>query len=144
MKNLIIIVGLILSVRAQGQIDSVNSKSVIVLLKNNNQLLPFKNLESLSISYDDEKLKKFGERYSENKGQTKVLISSDFKVNSEEEIRVLLLIGNEQNFDPNLLERFQAVIYASNSNIETYDLLSQKLFGGRTFKDTLKDRKSVV
>ncbi len=137
MKNLIIILSLFFSIQAKGQVDSMEIKTKIVLLKNENQLLPFKNLELLTISYSDENLRKFGKRYSENKGENVILITTNTESNSQDEIKILLIIGKEKQIEEYQFKRFQSVIYLSDSTLQTYDLLSQKLFGGRGFTDTL-------
>ncbi|MCF6361333.1 MAG: beta-lactamase family protein [Cyclobacteriaceae bacterium] len=137
MKNLVIILNLFFSVHAQGQVDSIKVKTKIVLLKNENQLLPFKQLELLAISYADGNLERFGNRYTGNKGKTQVLITANAESNSQEEIKILLIIGDEIQIEGDQFKKFQSIIYLSDSTLQMYDLLSQILFGGRGFTDTL-------
>jgi len=137
MKNLIIILSLIFSIQAKSQIDSIKVKTKIVLLKNEKQLLPFKQLELLTISYADENLAQLGKRYSNNNGKTQVLITSNAESDSEEDIKILLIVGEKKVIGEEQQEEFQSVIYLSDSSLQTHNLLSQMLFGGRGFTDTL-------
>ncbi len=137
MRILIIIFSLVFYIQARGQVDSTKRDPTIVLLKNENQLLPFKKLASLNISYSDSKLRVLGGRYTENNRGIEVLITSNAQASSPEKIKVLLLIGNELKFDSQLLENFRAIVYLNKAGSDTYDLLSQILFGGRGFSDTL-------
>ena len=137
MKKLIIVLSIFFSIQARGQVDSLKRDMKIVLLKNENQLLPFKNLQRLTISYADEKLEKSGHRYSENNGETQVLITENANSDAQEAIKILLIIGEEQQIERDQLGKFQSIIFLSDSTLNTYDLLSQKIFGGRAFTDTL-------
>lgn len=114
------------------------SSNIIVLLKNDNNLLPFRNLDSLSISYSQSKLQILGERYTQNQGVKAVMIS-DNPVVVDMSSNVLVLFGDSVQVDTDQLQQFQAIIYSASSDAETLDLISQKLFGGRAFSDILSN-----
>jgi len=137
MKRFILLISMALSLQVQAQNDSVSTKPTIVLLKNEHQLLPFKNLANLSISYSNEILGSFGERYSQNRGANTVLVTSDFNGTQNADKKVLILFGDSLEIERSLLESFNAIIYAQNNHNQTLDLISQKIFGGLPFYDTL-------
>ena len=121
------------SLTANGQNLEEPTSEIIVLLKNENNILPFKNLDSLSISYSNEDLEQFGKRYTQNKGVGIVLITDNPNTNGQ----VLVLYGDSVQLDSNQLEKFQAIVYSDLNTFEANDLIAQKLFGGRAFTDTL-------
>ncbi len=137
MKRFILLISLAMSLQVQAQNDSIRTNSDIVLLKNENQLLPFKNLGDLSISYTNEILGSFGERYSQNSGANTVLITSDFKRTQSTNKKILVLFGDSLSLNSTQLERFSAIVYAENNNSHTLDLITQKLFGGLFFTGIL-------
>ncbi len=113
------------------------ASNMIVLLKNENNLLPFKNLDSLSISYSNAELESLGSRYTQNKGVKAVMITDNPNSKNDSEIKLLVLLGDSTQIDSNKLEKFQAVVYSTSKNSYALDLVFQKLFGGRGFTDTL-------
>jgi beta-N-acetylhexosaminidase len=118
--------------------DILEKKSnSIVLLKNNSNLLPFKNLDSLKISYSNIELQAFGNRYTQNEGATNVLITTLQNEPKKQKINVLILFGDSIQIDTDQLSQFQAVVYSTSSNARSLDLVTQKLFGGEGFTDTL-------
>ena len=120
------------------QNDIVNEQGAIVLVKNENNLLPFKQLDSLSIIYaGNSVLEAFGARYTQNTGIKKVLVTSNPNDVQEATYKVLVLLGDSLQIDPLQFQKFQAIIYSSSNDMMTLDLLSQKLFGGRGFNNKL-------
>ncbi len=109
----------------------------IVLLKNENSLLPFKHLDSLSILYTNTELELLGKRYSQNKGAKDIVITFNSNSALNTKTKVLVLFGDSVKIDTNQWEQFQAIIYSSLKDANSLDLISQKLFGGRAFTDTL-------
>jgi beta-N-acetylhexosaminidase len=111
----------------------------IVLLKNNNGLLPLRHLESLTIHYKNNPLlEELGLRYSENNSSRELLITSVF---GNEELgsmgNILVLYGDSVTYDSASLTSFDAIIYSSHKDSVQSDLISQMIFGGRNFSDTL-------
>jgi len=137
MRNLAIICLFAFSLQVQAQNIGGNKRTNIVLLKNANNLIPFKNLGNLHIIYAEANLKFYGERYSQNKGVDYLLITSDATTNSDAKFKVLLLLGDEKDIGLSQLIKFDAVVYASNKTKRTLDFISQKLFGGLGFTDSL-------
>ncbi len=125
------------SLTAYSQNSEELSSSTIVLLKNENNLLPFQNLDSLSILYSNNELRLFGERYTQNQGVKTVMITNNPEIVDNSDVNVLVLFGDSVLIAPTQLEQFHAVIYSSSKDTESLDLISQKLFGGRGFADTL-------
>jgi len=125
-----------ISLIVSGQNNGKPNTESIVLLKNYNDILPFKELDSLSISYQNKELEFFGARYTQNFGVKNVVITDDLEI-AVTGVKVLLMFGDSLTVDASQLEKFQAVVYSASSNTETLDLISQKLFGGRGFTDTL-------
>ena len=120
------------------QSEFVNQRVSIVLLKNENKLLPFKQLDSLSIIYSgNQHLESFGSRYSQNEGITKVLVTTNPSETQNASFKVLVLLGDSLKIDALQLAQFQAIIYSSSNHLLALDLVAQKLFGGRAFTDTL-------
>ena len=111
----------------------------IVLLKNNNGLLPLRHLESLTIHYKNNPLlEELGLRYSENNSSRELLINSAFENEKLESIGdVLVLYGDSVAYDSASLTNFAAIIYSSHKDSVQSDLISQMIFGGRVFSDTL-------
>ncbi len=124
-----------LSVFSQKTIES--KSNTIVLLKNENNLLPFKNLDSLIISYSNDELASLGNRYTQNRGVREIFITDAPQANTDANIKVLVLAGDSISYDSTQLMQFQAIVYASSNEKESLDLIAQKLFGGRGFTDTL-------
>lgn len=121
------------SLSSFAQLNTEPKRENIVLLKNEGSLLPFKNLESISISYTDATLGRLGERYSQNQGITKLQITDNPSLKGE----VLILVGDSVTVDSIQMANFKAIIYSRFNNAYSLDLISQKLFGGRSFSDTL-------
>ncbi|MEN8249407.1 MAG: serine hydrolase [Bacteroidota bacterium] len=122
-----------------GQIDSLSEQSRIVLLKNESSLVPLKNLDSLSIKYlNDPILKKFGQRYTENKGENELIIAS---VSSKKEYNgnadILIIYSDSIDISQNLLNSSRVIIYTTDFSEASIDIITQMIFGGRGFKDTL-------
>jgi len=133
---------LALSLPGIAQQDSLDLSPKIVLLKNEN-LLPLRNLDQLSIKYlNDQALYDFGSRYSENEGPNELPI---YSVGNSDEANngsgILLLYGDSVKFDINVFEGYDAVIYASSDKPEQIDLITQMIFGGRAFTDTLTTKR---
>ncbi|MCB0495020.1 MAG: serine hydrolase [Cyclobacteriaceae bacterium] len=127
-----------LSICGFSQSDTLYAERSIVLLKNENSLIPFKHLDSLTIEYSDPLLKTLGERYTQNQGAKKILITDDVKLSGEYDSKVLLLFGSidaPPSFD---IENYEVVVYCNKTDSVSKDLVIQKLFGGRDFTDTLK------
>lgn len=120
------------------QIDSVTTNPRIVLLKNNN-ILPLKHLDSLSIKYENNPLLfELGSRYSENDGVNELPVSTYYdNDNVPEGTGILVLYGDSINVSNSALEDYDAIIYSSNNDSLQTDLTSQMIFGGRAFADTL-------
>ena len=122
---------------AVGQ-DSLTSAKV-VLLKNNKELLPLKHLDSLTIHYKNNPLlEELGLRYSENNSSKEILITSVF---GSDEVgvagEILVLYGDSISFDATTLGDYEAIIYSSHQDSVQSDWVSQMIFGGRAFTDTL-------
>ncbi len=137
MVKLVITLFLISPFYVYGQALSASQSDHIVLLQNTDNFIPLKNLASLHILYEDKTLEAYGERYSQNKGVDYLLITSDATTNSHAKFKVLLLLGDEKDIGLSQLINFDAVVYASNKTKRTLDLISQKLFGGLGFTDSL-------
>lgn len=136
MKHFVIFFLVISPFLVLAQNDSINNQQ-IVLLKNENDLLPFKNLDSLSISYTNLELEYFGTRYTQNKGPIELIIADNPNVDNLYKLKILVLLGDSIRIDSTQFENFQAVVYTSSKNTKSLDLISQMLFGGRGFTDTL-------
>jgi len=124
------------------QLDSLDLPAKIVLLKNDN-LLPLKNLDQLNIKYlNDQALYDFGSRYSENEGPKELLI---YSVGNNDEVKdgsgILLLYGDSINLDVSVVQGYSVVIYSSSDKPEQADLVTQMIFGGRAFTDTLTKKR---
>jgi beta-N-acetylhexosaminidase len=115
----------------------------IVLLKNNNALLPLKHLDSLTIHYQQNTLlEEFGRRYSENNSSQELLISSVSGNNKVASGNGLLIIyGDSVALDSVVSRDYNAIIYSSHQDSIQSDLISQMIFGGRAFTDTLSTDK---
>jgi CubicO group peptidase (beta-lactamase class C family) len=126
------------SLMGNAQKDSVVTKPSIVLLKNDG-LLPLKHLDSLSIKYRDNPLLfKLGSRYSENNGPNELLVSTiSESENIHPETNVLVIYGDSVSITNDVLTDYDAVIYSSTNDSVQTDLISQMIFGGRAFSDTL-------
>ncbi len=121
------------------QTDSLAITPKIVLLKNNNLLLPLKNLDELSVKYiNDQILNDYGTRYSENEGPTELLVNS---VGGREQVvngsGILIIYGDSVSLSENDLQGYDAIIYSTNRHSLQTDLITQMIFGGRAFTDTL-------
>ena len=117
--------------------------SKIVLLKNNDNILPLKHLDSLTIHYiNNSLLEKLGSRYTENNSSGELLINSVFGNELVEEgTGILVLYGDSIELEANVLKGFDAIIYSSHKDSVQSDLISQMIFGGRVFSDTLYSDK---
>ena len=126
------------SIEYATQLDSLTSPK-IVLLKNTNDLLPLKHLDSLTINYlNNPLLELLGNRYSENNGVQELLINSSY----DNEVAgtgqgILVIYGDSVLFDSILLRGYDAIVYSSHQDSVQSDLISQMIFGGRGFTDTL-------
>ena len=111
----------------------------IVLLKNSDNLLPLKHLDSLTIHYlNNPLLEEFGHRYSENNSSKELLINSAFGNDKVEGSRGLLVVyGDSISVDSEELGQYDGIIYSSHQDSVQSDLISQMIFGGRGFNDTL-------
>ena len=120
------------------ELDSLFSAK-IVLLKNNNELLPLKHLDSLTIHYlNNPLLEELGLRYSENNSSQELLINTVSDHDKVEPGRGLLVVyGESVSFDSIVLADYDAIIYSSHQDSMQSDLISQMIFGGRAFTDTL-------
>ncbi len=121
--------------------DTLAPGANIVLLKNRHNLLPLQNLDSLTIVYaNDSLLAAFGARYTENRGPQELLIRS---VAGKQELPagagILVIYGDSVAIDTAALAGYGAVIYSRFRNRQQTDLISQKIFGGRSFTGTLPD-----
>ncbi len=135
MKNKIIILLLAaLYAGMAGQAQSVNPE--IVLLKNNDNLLPFKQLEQKEIGAYNSELTRFCQRYTQNQGNQQIYITNGKGEQPANAKLVLVLVGGQQ---PASIDTavYDAIIYAQDGQKQTLDLLSQKLFGGRAFTSRL-------
>lgn len=122
---------------ALAQVEPISAEHKIVLLKNEKNLLPFKNLDSLSISYTNNELATYGERYSQNNGVKAITVTDNPNISINSKIMVLVLSGDSIQVKPNVLEKFQAIIYSTSKSAQSFDAITQSLFGGRAFEDTL-------
>ena len=122
--------------------DSLTSAK-IVLLKNTNDLLPLKHLESLSIHYlNNPLLEQLGSRYSENNSSRELHISSVSGNDKVEAGRgILVIYGDSISADSLELSEYEAIIYSSYQDSIQSDLISQMMFGGRAFTDTFSTDK---
>lgn len=136
MKYIFVFYLLVLPTLVVAQNDSVSYQR-IVLLKNENNILPFRSLDSLSISYTNDGLDFFGRRYTQNKGVIEVVVADNPAVDNSSKFGVLVLLGDSINVDLSQLEKFQAIVYSQSKHTESLDLVTQSLFGGRAFEDTL-------
>ena len=120
------------------ELDSLFSAK-IVLLKNNNELLPLKHLDSLTIHYlNNPLLEELGLRYSENNSSQELLINTVSDHDKVEPGRGLLVVyGESVSFDSIVMADYDAIIYSSHQDSMQSDLISQMIFGGRAFTDTL-------
>ena len=121
-----------------GQGASIDSTQAIVLVKNENGIIPFKSLDSLSLHYSSEELTRLGERYTQNNGVRSVLVTENKSDTGSYDTNVLLLFGQPDSMRYNEFENFQAIVYCSTDDEQSRDLVIQKLFGGRGFSDTLQ------
>ena len=137
-RFLVFAVFIITTITGYSQSDSLTTDPRIVLLKNNN-ILPLKQLESLSIGYQNSPLLfTLGSRYSENEGPNKLQVSTYYeKENIPEGTGILVLYGDSINVSNSALEDYDAIIYSSNNDSLQTDFISQMIFGGRAFADTL-------
>jgi beta-N-acetylhexosaminidase len=123
------------------QNDTV-SVARIVLLKNNG-IIPLKHLDSLTIRYlNNPELENYGRRYSENEGANDLQIASFF--DKEEVSRgtgILVIYGDSVEIEENSLSGYEAIIYSSSQDIGQQDKISQMIFGGRAFTDSLSQTK---
>ena len=107
----------------------------IVLLENNN-FLPLKNLDSISIQYDDVYLEEMSRRYTENNGDELIRINS---VSGEAKPSVegdILIVYGDSVKELNISKlNYQAIIYANKKDSIVADLITQKIFGARPFDD---------
>ena len=119
--------------------DLLINKSRIVLLKNNEQLLPLKHLDALTIHYrNNPLLKDLGGRYTENNSSQELLINSLSGIDKiESGSGVLVIYGDNVSPDAEALQSYEAIIYSSRQDSVQSDLISQMIFGGRAFADTL-------
>jgi len=127
------------SVTSHVKTDDLNLAPKIVLLKNNNGLLPLKHLEILNIQYlNNPLLEEFGRRYSENKGESELSITS---VESDDAVSsgsgILVIYGDSVSFEAQDFDGYSAIIYSSHQAQVQSDLISQMIFGGRAFTDAL-------
>ena len=122
--------------------DSLTSAK-IVLLKNTNDLLPLKHLESLSIHYlNNPLLEQLGSRYSENNSSRELHISSVSGNDKVEAGRgILVIYGDSISADSLELSEYEAIICSSYQDSIQSDLISQMMFGGRAFTDTFSTDK---
>ena len=120
------------------QVDSLVNNPSIVLLKNDG-LLPLKNLNSLSINYmNNPLLLELGSRYTENNGPNEILVSSVSEMETvHSDTDILVIYGDSAAIADGNLDGYDAVIYASTNDSVQTDLISQMIFGGRAFSDTL-------
>ena len=134
----LIIVSPIDSIEYTTQPDSLTSPT-IVLLKNSYDLLPLKHLDSLTINYlNNPLLELLGGRYSENNGAQELLINSAYGNDKVEAGQgILVIYGDSVSYDSILLRDYNAIIYSSLQDSVQSDLISQMIFGGRGFKDSL-------
>ncbi len=121
--------------------DTLAPGASIVLLKNRHNLLPLQNLDSLTIVYaNDSLLAAFGARYTENRGPQELVIRS---VAGKQKLPagagILVIYGDSVAIDTAALAGYGAVIYSRLRNRQQTDLISQKIFGGRSFTGTLQD-----
>ncbi len=137
MRLLTVIILFVFSTQVLAQEKLARIEKEIVLLKNEHNLIPFKNLETLSISYEDKELALFGKRYTQNKGIQTVLVTSSVNVKTVAKIKVLILFSDSVSINLEQINKFDAIIYANLRNAKTLDLISQKLFGGHGFNQTL-------
>lgn len=138
MKYLVTLCFIGLSIFGFAQSDTLDAERSIVLLKNESSLIPFKHLDSLSFEYSTPFLKKLGERYTQNQGAKKILVTDDVKLSGEHDSKVLLLFGSidaPQSVD---IENYEAIVYCNKTDSVSKDLVIQGLFGGRGFTDTLR------
>lgn len=121
------------------QPDANRPGDTIVLLKNDQDILPLKHLDSLSIEYiNNPVLAKYGHRYSENQGLKKLnIVSITGQNNSINQPDILVVVGDSLNLDTAMLANTKAIIYTHYLDSLQADLISQMIFGGRAFKDTL-------
>lgn len=126
------------TITGYAQSVSITTDPRIVLLQNHN-ILPLKQLESLSIEYKNNALLfKLGSRYSENEGTNKLQVSTYYdNENVPEGTGILVLYGDSINVSNSTMDGYDAIIYSSNNDSLQTDLISQMIFGGRAFTDTL-------
>ena len=119
--------------------NSLAIPSKIVLLKNNDDILPLKHLDALTIHYQNNPLlEKLGSRYTENNSSQELIINSAFGNDLVEEgTGILVLYEDGIEVDSSALKDFDAIIYSSHKDSVQSDLISQMIFGGRVFSDTL-------
>ncbi len=138
MKYILIFVAAILfPIKIQAQPDSIKIRDCIVLLKNKQNLIPFKNLDSLLFLYSNTELKLLGNRYTQNRGVKKVVITTNLLIDNEAQLKILILTGDSIQLNQDQLEQFQAIVYTKSKKTRTLDYIIQQLFGGRAFTDTL-------
>jgi CubicO group peptidase (beta-lactamase class C family) len=119
--------------------SSFSTSPKIVLLKNSDNLLPLKHLDSLTIHYlNNPLLEQLGNRYSENNSAKDLIISS---VSGNDKIEgglgLLVIYGDSISVDSTELREYDAIIYSSHQDSIQSDLISQMIFGGRGFNDSL-------
>jgi beta-N-acetylhexosaminidase len=131
------LVFILTSLVSVAQNDTV-SVAGIVLLKNNG-ILPLKHLDSLTIRYlNNSELEKYGRRYTENIGAKDLEIVSVFdKDKVSKGTGILVIYGDSIDIEDDILPGYEAVIYSSFQDLEHQDLISQMIFGGRAFTDSL-------
>jgi beta-N-acetylhexosaminidase len=114
----------------------------IVLLKNNG-IIPLQHLDSLTIQYfNNPELEKYGRRYTENEGTNDLQIASVFgKENVSRGTGILVIYGDSVEIEENILSGYEAVIYSSSQDLDQQDKISQMIFGGRAFADSLSQTK---
>ena len=110
----------------------------IVLLQNDG-VLPLNTIEQLTINYgEDYRLEAFGRRYSENTGLDTFAIESVSDAESSSlDGDLLIVYGDSAEVSEDDFLHYRAVIYAAERNLASIDYITQKIFGGRAFDDTL-------
>jgi beta-N-acetylhexosaminidase len=128
-----------ISSNALAQADSLAAVGKIVLLKNDDQLLPLKHLDVWSVKYfNDPILSRLGARYSENAGEQVLWVSSIYEAEPTAKGEgILVIYGDSLNLDLTGLHNYRAIIYSNYRDSAQIDLISQMIFGGRAFTDTL-------
>ena len=125
--------------------DSVMREGIIVLLKNEGNLLPLKRLDTLSIQVRPEEDVAFSSllsRYTIINGSP--IGESDLTILSEasasqppaNQRTILCLLGTDAP-SSDLLENYDVIIYSDKNNAEVQDKVSQMIFGGTGASDTL-------